>query len=65
MTIPPSTRDEETCVSIPVLEDKLAFEGDETFSVLLVSLVEEGVDMIGLGNITMTTVYIQDNDSKS
>ncbi len=63
MTVPPSTPEDITCVPLPVLEDKLAFEGEEFYTVTLLSLVE-GAGMVTLGNNTTATVYIQDNDSK-
>ncbi len=63
VTIPPSNITDTTCVSFSILEDKLAFEGQETFSVQLLPPIQ-GIGEIQLGAITTATVYILDNDSK-
>ncbi len=63
VTIPPSNITDTTCVSFSILEDKLAFEGQETFSVQLLPPIQ-GVGEIQLGANTTATMYILDNDSK-
>ena len=62
-TIPPSMANDTTCVTFSVLEDKLSFEGTESFSVQLVVPDQSRVPGVVFG-VNTTTVYILDNDSK-
>ena len=61
ITIPPSTVNDTACVPFPILEDKVAFEGQEFFLLRLHSPVLAEVQ---LGVNRTSTVYIVDNDGE-
>ena len=53
-----------SCVDIPILEDTVAFEGVENFSVILLPPdVDEGL-LVTRGENVSLSVTIRDNDSK-
>lgn len=61
--IPPSNITDTTCFLVPILEDRLAFEGEEMFMVQILPPVE-GIGVIEFGPNTTIAVYILDNDSE-
>ena len=63
VTIPLSMAGDTTCVTFSILEDKLAFEGVESFSVQLV-IPDQSSDAGVVFGVNTTTVYILDNDSE-
>ena len=61
ITIPPSTVNDTACVPFPILEDKLAFEGQEFF---LLRLHTPVLTEVQLGVNRTSAVYIIDNDGE-
>ena len=66
VTFPPSESSFSiACTTVEVLEDKLAFEGSESFTVAIESIEAVDVTSVTVGSNFTSEVIIQDNDGES